>query len=53
MSDDLKSDLARHDERLKVVEREIKTLRNMAWGVVVSVLAFVGNKLLALLQMGV
>lgn len=53
MSDDDDGKLiARMDERLKVVESKLASIDSRIWGAVVLILAYVGNKILGLLQVG-
>lgn len=44
--------IARMDERLKAVEAKLSSLDSKIWGAVVLILAYVGNKILGLLQIG-
>ena len=43
---------ARMDERLKAVESKLSSIDTRIWGAVVLILAYVGNKILGLLQIG-
>lgn len=43
---------ARMDERLKAVETKLAGIDQRIWGAVVLILAYVGNKILGLLQIG-
>ena len=43
---------ARMDERLKAVEQKLSSIDARIWGAVVLILAYVGNKILGLLQIG-
>lgn len=53
MSDDDDGKLvARMDERLKAVETKLSSIDSRIWGAVVLILAYVGNKILGLLQIG-
>lgn len=53
MSDDEEGKLvARMDERLKAVETRLSSIDSRIWGAVVLILAYVGNKILGLLQIG-
>lgn len=53
MSDDGDGKLvARMDERLKAVETKLSSIDSRIWGAVVLILAYVGNKILGLLQIG-
>lgn len=53
MSDDEEGKLvARMDERLKAVETKLSSIDSRIWGAVVLILAYVGNKILGLLQIG-
>lgn len=53
MSDDDDGKLiARMDERLKAVESKLASIDSRIWGAVVLILAYVGNKILGLLQVG-
>lgn len=53
MSDDDDGKLiARMDERLKAVEQKLSSMDSRIWGAVVLILAYVGNKILGLLQIG-
>ena len=53
MSDDEDGKLiARMDERLKAVEGKLASIDSRIWGAVVLILAYVGNKILGLLQIG-
>lgn len=53
MSDDEDGKLvARMDERLKAVETKLSSIDSRIWGAVVLILAYVGNKILGLLQIG-
>lgn len=40
------------DERLKAAEAKLASLDTRIWGAVVLILAYVGNKILGLLQIG-
>jgi len=44
--------VARMDERLKAVEAKLNSIDSRIWGAVVLILAYVGNKILGLLQIG-
>lgn len=44
--------VARMDERLKMVEQKLSSIDSRIWGAVVLILAYVGNKILGLLQIG-
>ena len=53
MPDDEEGKLvARMDERLKAVETKLSSIDSRIWGAVVLILAYVGNKILGLLQIG-
>jgi hypothetical protein len=50
--EEIRVTLARLDERMKVVEASQKSMDAKMWGAVILIVAYVGNKLLGLLQFG-
>jgi len=50
--EDMKVQLARQDERLKVIEKQIAGIDRRIWGAVVMILAYVANQFLKLITLG-
>lgn len=53
MSDEeIRVQLARIDERMKVMEKQVSGAETKIWGAVVLILVYVANQFLGLLQIG-